>query len=100
MNEQRFETNDAPRIVVTTCQGDLVVGSWRQTAVSIQGDAYTVEQPQPGAFHLTGSGNLFLAVPQQASLTLGVIGGNLTIKHISGGITIDDVAGKVTFCAA
>ena len=96
MKEQRWETNDAPQVVVTTCSGKLVVGSWRETAVSAQSDALTIEQTAPNTVQMTAVGDLYLAVPQNASLTLGTLGGSLTIKHISGGITVDDVAGRVT----
>lgn len=96
MKEQRWETNDAPQVVVTTCSGKLVVGSWRETAVSAQSDALTIEQTAPNTVQMTAVGDLYLAVPQNASLTLGILGGSLTIKHISGGITVDDVAGRVT----
>ncbi|MCA9872746.1 MAG: hypothetical protein KC441_03805, partial [Anaerolineales bacterium] len=96
MNEQRFETSDAPQIVIPACQGNLVVQSWRETAVSIQGDGVVVEQSAPAVLQVTAVADLYVAAPKQARLTLGTIGGDLTIKHLSGGVTIDDAAGRVT----
>ncbi|MFO7684158.1 MAG: hypothetical protein R6X34_29355 [Chloroflexota bacterium] len=98
MNEQRFETNDAPHVIIEHCDGQVVVKSWRQTAVSIQGAAFTSDHAsdQTDAVHLTSQGDLFLAVPQKSRLTLGVVGGALTIKHVDGGIVVDEAQGEVT----
>ena len=93
MNEQRIETNESPHIMISECGGQVVVKSWRQTAVSIQGPSFTIEQY--GAIHITSQDDLFLAVPAQTSLSLGVVAGDVTLKHLEGGITADDLQGNV-----
>ncbi|MBE2223300.1 MAG: hypothetical protein IAF02_17300 [Anaerolineae bacterium] len=93
MNEQRIETNESPHIMIPACTGQVVVKSWLQTAVSIQGASFTVEQDS--AIHITSQGDLFLAVPEQTSVSLGVIGGDVTLKHLAGGMTGDNLQGNV-----
>ena len=53
MNEQRIETNESPHILISECGGQVVVKSWRETAVSIQGTSFTVEQN--GSIHIIKS---------------------------------------------
>lgn len=96
MNEQRFAVNETPEIVVVSCEGNLVVKSWRETAVSIQGPSFTAEQPAANSLRITAVGDLYLAVPQKTRLTLGRVGGSLAVKHVSGGVSVDDVGGPVT----
>ncbi|PIE79371.1 MAG: hypothetical protein CSA11_12170 [Chloroflexi bacterium] len=94
MNEQRIETNESPQIMIAECVGNVMVKSWRQTAVSIQGAAFTTEQN--GLMRITSQDDLFLAVPEQSSISLGIVSGDVVIKHIRGGITGDDLQGDVT----
>lgn len=96
MNEQRFETNESPQLSIPVCGGNVVIQSWRETAVSAQGADVTIEQTAPNALSLTAVGDLYLAVPKQTRLMLGSISGALTIKHVSGGVTVDEAAGGVT----
>ena len=93
MNEQRIETNESPHIMISECGGQVVVKSWLQTAVSIQGPSFTIEQN--GSIHITSQDDLFLAVPAQTSVSLGVVQGDVTLKHLEGGITGDDLQGNV-----
>ena len=93
MDEQRIETNESPHISISNCTGQVVVKSWRQTAVSIQGSVFTVEQN--GTIHISSQADLFLAVPEQASVSLGVVGGDVILKHFQGGVTGDDLQGDV-----
>ncbi len=94
MNEQRIETNESPHIMISECGGQVVVKSWRETAVSIQGPSFTVEQN--GSIRITSQDDLFLAVPAQTSVSLGNIAGDVTLKHLEGGITGDDLQRNVT----
>lgn len=96
MNEQRLETNESPHIMIPECTGQVVVKSWLQTAVSIQGPAFTIDQNQNGVIRLSSQGDLFLAVPGQTRLSLGVVGGDVTLKHLDGGIIGDDLQRNVT----
>lgn len=94
MNEQRIETNESPHIMISECTGQVVVKSWRQTAVSIQGTSFTAEKNS--SIHIGSQDDLFLAVPEQASVSLGVVGGDVVLKHFQGGVTGDDLQGNVT----
>lgn len=93
MNEQRIETDESPHIMIPECDGQVVVKSWMQTAVSIQGPSFTIDQR--GAIRITSQGDLFLAVPAQTRLSLGVVGGDVTLKHLEGGIIGDDLQRNV-----
>jgi hypothetical protein len=73
----------------------VVIKSWRQPAVSIQGGSFTAVQD--GDIRISGQSSLYLAVPEKASLSLGRIQGDLTIKHVAGGVAIDEVAGDAAF---
>jgi hypothetical protein len=94
MNEQRIETNESPHILISECGGQVVVKSWRETAVSIQGPSFTIEQN--GSIRISSQDELFLAVPAQASVSLGKIAGDVTLKHLEGGITGDDLQRNVS----
>ncbi len=95
MPEQRIETDDSPYILIPHCEGQVVVKSWRQTAVSIQGAAFDVNDEQDGLIRISSQADLFLAVPAQSSLSLGEVWGDVTLKHLQGGITGDDLQGNV-----
>jgi hypothetical protein len=95
MREDRFDTNEQPHLIIAECGGKLVAQSWRETAVSLQGDQFSASHDQD-QLTISSEGDLYLAVPPQARLTLGKIGGDLTIKHINGGCVIDAVAGSIT----
>jgi hypothetical protein len=97
MREERFETSDQPQIKVAECGGKLVVKSWRETAVSLQGQHFSASASQDqDQLSISSEGDLYLAVPPQARLTLGRIGGDLTLKHVSGGSVVDAVEGAIT----
>lgn len=95
MREERFETGEQPHLIVTACGGKLVAQSWRETAVSLQGHHFTASREQE-QITISSEGDLYLAVPPNARLTLGQMGGDLTIKHISGGCVIDVAVGAIT----
>jgi hypothetical protein len=93
MNEQRIETDESPHIMILECGGHMVVKSWLQTAVSIQGASFTIEQN--GSIRITSQDDLFLAVPAKTSISLGVVAGDVTLRHLEGGITGDDLQRNV-----
>ena len=57
MTQERIETNKAPLIEVDACQGDLVIRSWSETAVSIQSDEYQATETEAG-LKLSSQGSL------------------------------------------
>jgi hypothetical protein len=93
MKEQRIETNESPQIMIPECGGQVVVKSWRETAVSIQGDSFTVAEN--GSITITSQDDLLLAVPVQTRISLGVVRGDVTLKHLENGITGDELQGNV-----
>lgn len=95
MREERFETGDKPHLIISECGGKLVAQSWRETAVSLQGDSFSAERDQD-QLTISSEGDLYLAIPPQGRLTIGQIGGDLTLKHVSGGCVVDAVAGAIT----
>jgi len=87
MAQERIETNKAPLIEVASCQGDLVIRSWSETAVSIQSDNYKSEETEAG-LKLSSHGSLKLIVPTSASLTIGDVQGDLVVKRVSGDLSL------------
>jgi hypothetical protein len=79
--------------MILECGGHMVVKSWLQTAVSIQGASFTIEQN--GSIRITSQDDLFLAVPAKTSISLGVVAGDVTLRHLEGGITGDDLQRNV-----
>ena len=89
MNEQRFETGEAPHVVVDECGGTLVIGSWKDTAVLAQSTNFTANTPNPDQLELVSEGDLTLTVPEKASITVKSCAGAVTIKHVDGFVTVD-----------
>ncbi len=95
MGQERIETNKAPLIEVDACHGDLVIRSWSETAVSIQSDQYEAKETEAG-LTLTSYGTLKLFVPENTSLNLGKVRGNLIVNQVNGDLSLQTADGNVT----
>lgn len=96
MNEQRFETGKVPHVMVTKCDGALVIGSWQGTAVLAQGPDFTASSPNPDQLELSSSGDLMLTVPEKANITVQSCTGAVTIKHVEGFVNVDTAVQSIT----
>lgn len=96
MPQESFMTSKAPRITVVSCNGDLVVRTWGETAVKVAGDAYQVDQ-NDDHLSITAPGGLKLNVPENSTLAIQTVSGDTSVKYVMGGVSIQEGHGDVIF---
>ncbi len=89
MTQQKIITDKAPHISIADCQGDLVIRSWGETAVSCKGDNFELNEGE-SSLSVSSSGDLKLVVPEQSNLSIVNVSGDLVIKYVSGSISINE----------
>lgn len=96
MSKERYEAGKAPVITISECNGDLLVGSWSDTAVLVQGGDCNVVETE-GGLTITSNGKLRLTVPPAASIGVEKVSGDLVIKNVNGDMSIQEVQGDGVF---
>jgi DUF4097 and DUF4098 domain-containing protein YvlB len=89
MSQEKFITKSTPHITVTHCHGDLIIRSWQENTVLCKGDNFEAVQDESG-ITASSSGDLKMMVPQESSLNLENVNGDLVVKYVSGHITINE----------
>ena len=92
MSRQRFETGKMPQITLEACHGDLVVRSWMESAVLVQGDAFDANH-EDSSLSLISQGGLKMMVPSGAALAIETVHGDCILKNIDGDISLTHVVG-------
>jgi hypothetical protein len=92
MSNNRIETGPAPALSVT-CQGDLTIKGWDETAVLVHGD-YEVEE-KGDLWMIRGEGDLQVHVPHNSALHLSTIAGDTVVKGVAGDLAIETVQGDL-----
>lgn len=95
MSDQRFDTGDAPHVMLKTCAQDVTIGSWTRQAVTFSGDAFTAESPEANLIIGSSTAPLTVQLPANSRLTLDGVAGSLTIKNVAGLIKIGQVQGDL-----
>ena len=93
MSKERFQVGKKPTIVVTGCQGDLVVRPWMELDVRAKGD-YTVEELAEELV-FEAAGDLVLNVPEGAGIHIKQGQGDVVIRSISGDVSLQEVLGDL-----
>ncbi|MCA9959905.1 MAG: hypothetical protein KC443_12765 [Anaerolineales bacterium] len=96
MNEQRFDTNSTPHVMLQQCEGTVTIGSWIREAVTATGESFTAESPEANLITITAAHDLQLMLPRHGRLTIETVTGSLTIKHVAGLAKIGQVQGDLT----
>lgn len=96
MNQQQFNTGTSPQINITECGGDLIVRSWADPTLLVKGKSYEVNEAE-GAWTISSDGRLALMVPENATLTIQTVHGDLVMKHVQGGIYLHEIHGDAVF---
>ncbi|NKQ34814.1 MAG: hypothetical protein HF973_04270 [Chloroflexi bacterium] len=94
MPEEQYFTGKAPAIEISQCQGDLVIRSGMETAVTIKGSDFTAVETEFG-LTVNSLGDLKLHLPPQASIAIQHVNGDLVIKNITGDISLHEINGDV-----
>ncbi len=94
MPEEQYFTNKAPAVEISQCQGDLVIRSGAETAVTVKGDNFTAVETEFG-LTVNSLGDLKLNLPPQASIAIQQVNGDLVIKNITGDISLHEINGDV-----
>ncbi|MCA9953357.1 MAG: hypothetical protein KC434_01465 [Anaerolineales bacterium] len=92
MNQEKILTGKAPHINITECNGDLVVRTWAETAVSLKGENFEVNQTDE-KISITSQRELKLTIPIYSSLTVGYVNGDVAIKLLEGDVELVEVNG-------
>ena len=89
MSQDKIFTDKAPHINITECQGDLVIRSWSENAVTCKGAGYELNQEETG-ISVSSPGDLKLMVPESSELTISQVSGDLVVKYVNGRISIHE----------
>ncbi len=92
MNQEKIFTDKAPHILITDCNGELVVRTWAETAVSLKGENFEVNDAE-GTLSISSTGPLKLAVPIHSSLTIAYVNGDVAVKLVEGDVDLTEVNG-------
>lgn len=90
MSKERIETGPAPALSVS-CQGDLVIKGWDETAIGVRGEYNLDESGKHWA--ITSMGDLVLHIPHETALHIAGVAGDLVVKYSGGDVAIDSVKG-------
>ncbi|MCP4419085.1 MAG: DUF4097 domain-containing protein [Chloroflexi bacterium] len=94
MKQEKIFTDKAPHINITECNGELVIRSWAETAVSIKGDNFDFNESET-KLSISSQSDLKLTVPPHATLSIGEINGDVAIKLVEGDINLGEVNGDI-----
>ncbi len=93
MTTQRIETGKAPLVEIEDCAGDLIIRPWMELAVQARGDFQVEQLDDSLQFHSIG--DLRIDVPEDSSLKVGTVSGDLMVKNIHGELSITEGQGDV-----
>ena len=93
MTKDKIETGPAPALSVS-CDGDLVIKTWSEQAISVKGDKYSVEE-KGNLWTLSGKGDLQLNIPSDTALHVSDVAGDLVVKVNNGDAAIEIVHGDM-----
>ncbi len=92
MPEEQYFTGKAPTIEIEQCQGDLVIRSGMETAVTVKGGDFTAVESETG-LTVNSVGDLKLNLPPQASVAIQRVNGDLVVKNIAGSLSLREING-------
>jgi SHOCT-like domain len=92
MKQEKIFTDKAPHISIAECNGELVVRSWAETAVSLKGNNFDVNESE-GKLSISSQGSLKLTVPIRTTLSITYVNGDVAIKLVEGDIDLIEVNG-------
>lgn len=94
MNQEKIFTGKAPQINITDCNGDLVVRTWAETAVSLKGESFELTEGEE-KISVSSQRGLKLTVPLHSSLFVSYVNGDVAIKLLEGDVNLVEVNGDV-----
>ncbi len=94
MGKERIETGKVP-VVTISCQGDLRIRGWAETAMRFNGQMYTHEQSEKGDT-IESNGDLSMMVPLGSLVHIVEVAGDLAMKNLEADLAVDDVRGDAS----
>ena len=92
MNQEKIFTGKAPQINVNSCNGDLVVRTWAETAVSLKGANVEVNESEE-KITIDSAESLKITIPIQSSLWVNYVNGDIAIKLVEGDVELVELNG-------
>lgn len=94
MAEQKIITTKTPNVSITHCHGDLVIRAGMETAVTLKGDDFSVDESETG-LSLSSNSDLKVMLPAQSAIAIEAVSGDLVIKNVSGDLSLGEMKGDV-----
>ena len=94
MNQEKIFTGKAPQINIRTCNGDLVVRTWAETAVSLSGANFNINEAEE-KLTIDSEDALKLTIPLHSSLFVSYVNGDVAIKLLEGDVELVEINGDV-----
>lgn len=92
MNQEKIFTGKAPQININSCNGDLVVRTWAETAVSIKGANFEINESEE-KLTIDSAEALKLTIPLLSSLWVNYVNGDVAVKLLEGDVHLVEVNG-------
>ncbi len=92
MATQTLSVGPNPRIEIDRVGGDLVIKGWERADVEVSDDDAQIEHDN-GMVTVSCGGDLNLSAPHGASLTVGIVGGDLRLENLDGLVEVSIVGG-------
>ncbi len=90
MSKQYYEPGKAAWVTIDNCAGNLLVKSWSDSRIGVQGE-HTAEQAE-GMLTLSSKGSLIVWLPHGTSLAVNNVHGDTVVKGITGELQLETIA--------
>ncbi|MDT8307503.1 MAG: DUF4097 family beta strand repeat-containing protein [Anaerolineae bacterium] len=91
MSKEYYEQGKTAWVTVDSCAGNLLVKSWSDSRIAVQGEHEAEEKD--GIWTLGSSGSLTVWLPAGTSLSIHSVQGDLVVKGVDGELQVDTVEG-------
>jgi hypothetical protein len=95
MSKKRFETGKAPQVTIDECHGQLTISGGAEAVIIVSGNDYEAAESDKGV-SISSRGSLALRIPQEATLLLQSLHGNLAIKNVAGAMHLSEIRGNLS----
>lgn len=92
MKQNKILTSKNPHISIADCNGNLVVRTWAETAVALNGADFDITESE-AKLSIRSQGDLKITIPSHSTLSVVYVNGDAAIKLVEGEVDLIEVNG-------